>query len=319
MSQPQPIDRAPIRSMLFIPGDSEKKLGKIDACGADAVILDLEDSVAPPNKVRARELVAAFIAERPKATRTVQLWVRINPLDTDLALGDLAAVIGQALPGFGPDGIMQPKANGAADVVRLSHYLDALEAHAGLPLGSTAIVPLVTETARATFALGEYATVALPRLAGLSWGAEDLSAALGASTNQAPGGGFAFTYKMVRAQTLLAAHAAGVPAIDTLHADFRDDAGLLASSREARAEGWAGRLAIHPAQVGPINTGFSPSAEDVALATRVVAAFDADPGLGTIGIDGRMFDIPHLKAARRTLAVAGSTPAGAIAAAAPAS
>ncbi|GAC1612383.1 MAG: CoA ester lyase [Novosphingobium sp.] len=291
--------------MLFIPGDSEKKLGKIDACGADAVILDLEDSVAPPNKARARELVAAFIGERPKAARTVQLWVRINPLDTDLALGDLAAVIAAA-----PDGIMQPKANGAADVERLSHYLDAFETLAELPLGSTAIVPLVTATARAPFALGEYATAALPRLAGLSWGAEDLSAALGASTNQAPGGGFAFTYQMVRAQTLLAAHAAGVPAIDTLHADFRDDAGLLASSREARAEGWSGRLAIHPAQVGPINAGFSPSAEDVALARRVVAAFEADPGLGTIGIDGRMFDIPHLKAARRTLAIATAAPVG---------
>jgi citrate lyase subunit beta/citryl-CoA lyase len=305
VSQPQPIDRAPIRSMLFIPGDSDKKLGKIDACGADAVILDLEDSVAPPNKARARALVAAFIGERPKAARTVQLWVRINPLDTDLALGDLAAVIAAA-----PDGIMQPKANGAADVERLSHYLDAFETLAGLPLGSTAIVPLVTETARAPFALGEYATVALPRLAGLSWGAEDLSAALGASTNQAPGGGFAFTYQMVRAQTLLAAHAAGVPAIDTLHADFRDDAGLLASSREARAEGWSGRLAIHPAQVAPINAGFSPSAEDVALARRVVAAFEADPGLGTIGIDGRMFDIPHLIAARRTLAIAAAAPVG---------
>ena len=291
--------------MLFIPGDSEKKLGKVDVCGADAVILDLEDSVALPNKRRARELVAAFIAARPRVQRKVQLWVRINPLDTDLALGDLAAVIGAA-----PDGIMQPKANGAADVVRLSHYLDALETQAGLAFGSTAIVPLVTETARAPFALGEYATTPLPRLAGLSWGAEDLSAALGASTNQAPGGGFAFTYQMVRAQTLLAAHAAGVPAIDTLHADFRDHAGLLSSSREARAEGWSGRLAIHPAQVGPINAGFSPSAEDVALATRIVAAFDADPGLGTIGIDGRMFDIPHLKAARRTLSIAAATPAG---------
>ncbi|WP_295635897.1 CoA ester lyase [Novosphingobium sp.] len=291
--------------MLFIPGDSEKKLGKVDQCGADAVILDLEDSVALPNKARARELVAAFIAARPKAGRIVQLWVRINPLDTDLALGDLVAVLGAA-----PDGIMQPKANGAADVAQLSHYLDAFEALAGLPLGSTAIVPLVTETPRAPFALGEYATTPLPRLAGLSWGAEDLSAALGASTNQAPGGGFAFTYQMVRAQTLLAAHAAGVPAIDTLHADFRDDAGLLASSREARSEGWSGRLAIHPAQVGPINTGFSPSAEDVALARRVVAAFEADPGLGTIGIDGRMFDIPHLKAARRTLAIAAAAPAG---------
>ena len=305
MSDPHTmIERAPLRSMLFIPGDSEKKLGKVDACGADAVILDLEDSVAPPNKRQARELVAAFIAARPRAARKVQLWVRINPLDTDLALDDLAAVIGSA-----PDGIMQPKANGAADVVQLSHYLDALETQAWLPLGSTAIVPLVTETARAPFALGEYATTPLPRLAGLSWGAEDLSAALGASTNHAPGGGFAFTYRMVRAQTLMAAHAAGVPAIDTLHADFRDDAGLLSSSREARAEGWSGRLAIHPAQVGPINTGFSPSAEDVALATRIVAAFEADPGLGTIGIDGRMFDIPHLKAARRTLSIAAATPA----------
>jgi len=290
----------PLRSWLFVPGDSEKKLAKVDGCGADAVILDLEDSVAPANKGVARDLVAAFLKARPRDERTVQLWVRVNPFDTGLTADDLAAIV----PGD-PDGIMQPKIDGPEDVRTLSAQLDTLEEDHGLAPGVIRILPVATETPIAPFRLGDFATAGLTRLAGLTWGAEDLSAAIGASTNLGADGGWAFTYQMVRSLTLLAAHAAGVPAIDTLYVDFRDDDGLRAASRAARAEGFSGRLAIHPAQVAGINTAFSPSEDEVAFARRIVAAFEATPAVGTIGIDGKMYDLPHLKAARRTLAMAG--------------
>jgi citrate lyase subunit beta/citryl-CoA lyase len=221
----------------------------------------------------------------------VALWVRVNPFDTGLTDGDLRAVV----PGL-PDGIMQPKIEGPRDVQTLSDMLDTVGAPA-----SVGIIPVATETPVSPFHLGAFATAGLTRLAGLTWGAEDLSAALGASTNLDPAGGWAFTYRMVRSLTLLAAHAAGVPAIDTLHADFRDEDGLRATSRSARGEGFCGRLAIHPAQVAPINESFTPSAEDVAHALRVQAAFADNPGVGTVGIDGKMIDRPHLKAAERVL------------------
>jgi citrate lyase subunit beta / citryl-CoA lyase len=287
-----------LRSWLFIPGDSEKKLAKADDSGADAVILDLEDAVAPERKAVARHLVGEFLAATPRAARRVQYWVRVNPYDTGMTLGDLAAVARGA-----PDGIMQPKIDGPADVQRLSLHCDAFEAAHGIAAGSIRILPVATETARAPFALGQFADAGLARLAGLTWGAEDLSTALGASTNRDASGDWAFTYRMARSLTLLAAHAAGVPAIDTLHADFRDEAGLLAACRAARAEGFSGRIAIHPAQVAAINAGFAPSDEEVAHARRVLAAFAAAPGAGTVGIDGRMYDIPHLRQAENVLAL----------------
>jgi citrate lyase subunit beta/citryl-CoA lyase len=286
-----------LRSFLFIPGDSEKKLGKADAAGADALILDLEDSVAPANKPLARALVPEFLAARPRADRKSQLWVRINPLDTSLALTDLAAVVAAA-----PDGLMLPKANGPADVQKLSHYLDALEAQAAVAAGSIRILPVATETAIAPFRLGDYAAAGLNRLLGLTWGAEDLSAAIGASTNLDETGAWGFTYRMVRSLTLLAARAAGVQAVDTLYVDFRDKDGLRAASRASRAEGFTGRVAIHPAQVAVINESYLPSAEEVAHARRVIAAFAAVPGAGTVGLDGKMIDIPHLKQAQGVLA-----------------
>ena len=291
----------PLRSWLFIPGDSENKLAKADGCGADAVILDLEDAVAPANKAVARERVAAFLADRPRGSRAVQLWVRVNPSDSGMTDDDLAAVV----PGD-PDGIMQPKTDGPADVQALSDKLDALERLSGIAAGSIRLLPVATETPIAPFRLGDFATAGLERLAGLTWGAEDLSAAIGASTNLGPDGNWAFTYQMVRSLTLLAAHASGVQPIETLYVDFRDEDGLRASCRAARAEGFSGRLAIHPAQVAAINESFSPSYEEIAFARRVIAAFEVDPTVGTIGIDGRMYDIPHLKAARRTLALAGA-------------
>lgn len=290
-----------LRSMLFIPGDSERKLAKVEGCGADAVILDLEDAVSPENKPLARRMVADFLRARPPGDRAAQLWVRVNPFDTGLTLDDLAAV----MPGA-PDGIMQPKIDGPQDVQRLSHYLDALEAAHGLTRGAVKILPVATETAIAPFTLGQFASAGLERLAGLTWGAEDLSTALGASTNLDAQGEWAFTYRMARSLCLLAAHAAGVQAIDTLYVDFRDDEGLRAASRAARAEGFTGRIAIHPAQVEGINASFTPSADEIAHARRVLDAFAANPGAGTVGLDGKMIDIPHRKQAERVLAQAGA-------------
>jgi citrate lyase subunit beta / citryl-CoA lyase len=279
-----------IRSFMFIPGDSEKKLGKADDLGADALILDLEDAVAPSRKPMAREMVPAFMRDRPAGVRTSQLWVRINPLGTEYALTDLAAVVPMA-----PDG--------PAEVLQLSHYLDALEAQAGLPLGAIQILPVATETAKAPFALGDYASAELERLYGLTWGAEDLSSAIGASSNLGEDGEWTLTYRMVRSMTLLAAHAARVEAVETLYVDFKDPDGLRASSRAARSEGFSGRMAIHPAQIDIINESFTPSEDEVAFANRVIAAFQAEPDAGTVQLNGKMLDIPHLNQARRTIAV----------------
>jgi citrate lyase subunit beta/citryl-CoA lyase len=290
---------AALRSLLFIPGDSEKKLSKAEGLGADALILDLEDSVVSANKQPARELVTNFLRDRPRSQRRCELWVRINSLATDLALADIVAVVhGQ------PDGIMLPKAEGPGDVQKLSHYLDVLESASSIPSGLIGILPVATETARAPFSLGDYADARLARLRGLTWGAEDLSTAVGASTNLDSSGGWAFTYRMVRSLTLLAARSANVEAIETLYADFHDERGLRASCRAARAEGFTGRIAIHPAQVAAINDSFSPSAEEVAHAGRVIAAFAASPGAGTVGLDGKMLDIPHLKQAQAVVAQA---------------
>ncbi len=284
-----------IRSFLFVPGDSERKLAKGLASAADALILDLEDAVASARKPLARAMVAEFLAAHA-AGRTPELWVRINPLDEG-GLDDLVAIVRAA-----PDGIVVPKTDGPADVLRLSHHLEGLERRDGIA-EPIRILPVATETARGPFRLGDYADVALPRLYGLTWGAEDLSSALGASTNRDPAGGWAFTYRMVRSACLLAAKAAGVEAIETLFADFRDPVGLQASCMAAAQEGFTGRLAIHPDQVGVINAAFMPSDAAVAHARRVVALFEANPEAGAIGLDGMMLDMPHLKQARHVLAL----------------
>lgn len=284
------------RSWLFIPGDSEKKQGKADTTGADALILDIEDSVAPERKPEARAMVRAFLQARAPGSRAAQLYVRVNPLDEG-ALEDLAAVMAGA-----PDGIMLPKTLGAGCVRRLSYYLDAFEAAHGIEAGRTRIIPVATETPQGALTLQSFADTPLPRLSAMTWGAEDLSTALGASTNLGVDGQWSLVYRMARANLLLAARAAGVAAIDTLHVDFRDDAGLRASCRVAAGEGFEGRIAIHPAQVAGINESFAPSDEDVAHARQIVAAFDANPGAGTVGLDGKMIDIPHLKQARAVLA-----------------
>lgn len=286
-----------LRSMLFVPADSERKFVKAQASGADALILDLEDSVAPQNKATARAMVQGMLAA--DAARSWSFWVRINPFDTGLTLDDLSAVV---QPGL--DGVMVPKANGAADIVRIGHYLDALETRSGMARGTVKLVVVATETATAMFNLGSYAP-AHERLAGLTWGAEDLGAVVGSSVNKQSDGDWTQPYRVVRSLCLFAAAAAEVAKIDTLYADFRDPAGLEASCIASQRDGFTGRIAIHPDQVETINRCFSPSPEDLAQAKRIVAAFDADPGIGTIGIDGKMYDIPHLKLARRIVAAAG--------------
>jgi len=283
------------RSWLFAPGDSQRKMEKATAGPADVVILDLEDAVAPELKTRAREMVATFLASRPAADRQ-RLWVRINPLDSTHALADLAAVI-PARPG----GIMLPKCDGREDVERLDHYLSALEVAAGLERGSTRVIPLVTETAAAMFSTGGYAGA--PRLAAMTWGAEDLADALGASDNRDPDGGYAFTYKLARSLCLLGAAAAGVTPIDTIAADFRDLDGLRRRTERVYREGFRGMLAIHPAQVEVINEAFTPGAEEIAAAREIVELFSANPGAGAIAHNGTMLDRPHLARARALLAL----------------
>ena len=281
-----------LRSLLFVPGDSDKKLAKGAGSGADALILDLEESVAAGRKVLARQMVCDYLGRRQGGP---ELWVRINPVD-DGGLDDCVAVVRAA-----PDGIVVPKVNGPADLVRLGHFIDALERRDGVQK-NIRLLPVATETPRAPFGLAAYADTPLPRLFGLTWGAEDLSTALGASTNRDPQGHWAFTYRMVRSTCLLAAKAAGVAAIETLYADFRDLAGLRADSMEAAREGFSGRIAIHPDQVGIINAAFTPSEADIAHAHRVIAVFAALPGTGVAGLDGRMLDIPHLRQAQQVLA-----------------
>ncbi len=287
-----------LRSMLFVPGDSERKLAKGAGSAADALILDLEDSVAAERTAIAREMVRGYLDAHPGRDER-QLWVRINPLSTPAGLLDLAAVVGGR-----PDGILLPKPESAADVVMLDHYLRALETRDGVTLGSINIIPIATETAGALFTLGSYVGCS-PRLAGLTWGAEDLAAVLGASTNRAPGGGFAYPYEMARALCLAAAVAAGVQPLDTVYADFRDLTGLAADAQASRHSGFLGRMAIHPDQVAVINDAYTPAAAEVAHAQRVVDAFAAAPGTGVVGLDGTMLDMPHLKQARRVLALAG--------------
>ena len=283
-----------LRSLLFVPGDSERKFAKARGAGADALILDLEDSVAPLQKAAAREIVGRLVED--KAPRDWAFFVRINALDTGLTLDDLCAVV---KPGL--DALLIPKTNGAADVERIAHYLDALEAKSGMPQGSVKLAIVATETAKAMFALGSYAP-AHPRLVGLTWGAEDLSAALGATDNKEADGAWTFPYAVARAQCLFAASAAEVAPIDTLYADFRDPEGLERDCRRSRRDGFTGRIAIHPDQVATINRCYAPSEAEIAHAEKIVAAFAANPGAGTLGVDGKMVDIPHLKAAQKTLA-----------------
>lgn len=295
----------PMRSWLFAPADSARKIDKAVASAADIVILDLEDSVAPDAKPAARGLVGEVLGAADLAARR-RLWVRINPLDSGQALADLVAVMASA-----PGGILLPKSAGADDVTTLHHYLSAMEAAHGLTAGSTRIAALVTETPGAMFTAGSYgATGDWPgkeRLAALSWGAEDLGSALGTRQRIGPDGRYAPVFELARSLCLLGAASAGVAAIETIMADFRDLAGLAARAAYVRGQGYAGMLAIHPDQVPVINDAFTPSEAELAEAQEIVSLFAANPGAGTIGHKGAMLDRPHLVQAQKLLAAAGES------------
>ena len=268
------------RSWLFVPADSEKKIAKALDSDADAIIFDLEDSVAPGNKAAAREL----LKQLPQRSERPQLWVRINPIGSEFHRDDLH-LIGVA----DIHGIVLPKAESGADVVQLAHRTGNIPIHA-----------IVTETAASLFNLLSYRDPKSP-LAAMSWGAEDLSAALGASSKYDSDGGLSFTYQLARSLCLAGAVAAGVQPVDGVFADFRDDEGLKAEADAARREGFTGKLAIHPAQVPVINAAFTPSGEEVSHAEEIVAAFEAHPDAGVLSVGGRMVDRPHLVQARRVL------------------
>lgn len=282
-----------MRSMLFVPGDSERKLAKALASDADALIVDLEDSVAAANKETARHLAAEFIAASKGGP---QIYVRVNDLLSGLTDADLDVVMKAA-----PDGIMLPKSNSGADVGRLSTRLRVEEAQNGLTDGATKIMPIITETAAGVFAAGSYAP-ADTRLSGLTWGAEDLSAEIGASDTRDAAGLYTDLFRFARVATLLAASAAGVAAIDTVFPDFKDEAAFHRDCLEGARDGFVGRMAIHPAQVAIINEVFTPSPRAVAQAQAIIDAFATAGNAGVAAIDGSMVDLPHLKRAERLLA-----------------
>ncbi|MCJ2186904.1 HpcH/HpaI aldolase/citrate lyase family protein [Novosphingobium beihaiensis] len=293
-----PIQHEPIsaRSWLFAPGDSEKKMTKAMEGEADIVLIDLEDAVAIDNKANARPMVHDFIKAHPEQRH--RLWVRVNPLDGPYTLLDLAAV----MPAH-PGGIMLPKVYGRQDVETLDKYLEAFEVANGIEQGSTPLIVLMTETAEAMFHWGDYK--GCPRVVALTWGAEDLADSIGASSNRDPDGSYSFTYEMARSFCVLGAATAGVTAIETISADFRDLDALKARAEKVRRDGYRGMMAIHPAQVPVINAAFTPTDEEVAEAQEIVDVFAANPGVGAIGWKGGMLDRPYLARAERLLRQAG--------------
>ncbi|HMQ58315.1 MAG TPA: CoA ester lyase [Rhizobiaceae bacterium] len=283
-----------MRSLLFVPGDSERKLEKGLASGADVLLIDLEDSVAPDNKPRARAICVALLTT-PRNAGGPKLFVRINALSTGMTSTDLDAIMPAS-----PDGVMLPKSNSGNDVAHLASLLAVREAENG-HAHETAIIAIVTETAAGALATQGYAG-ASRRLIGMAWGAEDLSADLGATASRDEHGALTDPFRFARTVTLLGAAAAGVAPIDTVYVNFRNEAGLAAECRAAARDGFTAKMAIHPAQVGPINDAFTPSPSDVARALAIVDAFAAAGNAGVIGIDGEMLDRPHLRRAERLLA-----------------
>ena len=276
-----------LRSLLFVPGDQPERMEKALRTSADALILDLEDAVTLDRKKEARTTVAKFLS---LGTRAVTLFVRINPLGSGMADDDLAAI----MP-YKPDGIVLPKAEGGRSIADLDQRLEALgDTHAS-------ILPIATETPAAIFALGSYGNVT-QRLCGLTWGAEDLPAAMGAATAREEGGRYTPPYETARSLLLFGAHSAGVPAIETVYPNFRDLDGLNAYAARGRRDGFSGMMAINPAQVEVINAAFTPSEAEIQWARRIVELFDRNPGIGALSLDGKMVDAPHLKQARRLLA-----------------
>lgn len=282
-----------MRSLLFVPADSEKKLSKAAASGADGLILDLEDSVAATAKETARGMAAEWLRSRSTGPLA---YVRVNDLRTGLTDADLDAVVRAR-----PDGIMLPKCAGLADVEHLSAKLRVREADAGLADGGIRILPIITETAAAVLAAHSYGA-GQSRLSAVTWGAEDLAADIGAQTNRDETGRYTDVFRLARSVTILAAASAGIAAIDTVFPDFRNEAGFLADCKSGERDGFTGRMAIHPAQVSVINAVYTPSAEAMAVAQSIVDAFAEAGNPGVVSIDGRMYDRPHLRHAERVLA-----------------
>ncbi len=282
------------RSFLFVPADSEKKLARAVDCGADALIVDLEDSVMADARPVARRTSSEFL----KAKAHAETWIRINPLDTSDALEDLREIMPAA-----PFGIVLPKPEGARDANHLAKILEVLEQENGLAPGQTKILPITTERPSAIFHMHEYAD-ATPRLAALTWGAEDLSTAVGATACRDAQGALLPAYELARSLCLFAAAAAAVPAVDTVYTDYGDMEGLAKSAANARRDGFGGMLAIHPNQVGVINDAFVPSEDEISRAQRIVDLFAANPEAGALGLDGEMIDRPHWVQAQRILATA---------------
>lgn len=288
-----------IRSWLFVPGDSERKLSKGEGNPADALILDLEDSVSDDRQDIAREMVREYLQSHTGRSKQ-QLWVRVNPLDTDLSLPDLVSV----MPGA-PNGIVLPKVYSAADVNTMGNYLDALEAREGLECGSTKILCVATETAASLLTFHTYLDGITERLVGMTWGGEDLAAALGAVDNRNPETGeYDDPYLLAKSFCLSTSRAIDVQPVGVVYVDFRDLVGLEKECLRDRMAGFIGKIAIHPAQSEVINKAFTPSEDEIAHAQRVIDVFEQNPGLGTVGLDGKMLDMPHLKQARNVMAMA---------------
>lgn len=287
-----------IRSLLFVPGDSPRKFASALRTPADALILDLEDAVSLPQKPQARVDTLAMLKSPEAADAKKTLFVRVNALDTGFTLADLATVVPAA-----PFGIVLPKCSGSQDVITLSHYLDAFEAAAGLTIGSTRILGIATETAGSLFGLGSYARVS-PRLWGLMWGGEDLQASLGSTTNKVDGR-WTDPYRVARTLCLAGAAAAGVEAIDTVATDIRNLEAVSEEAKAARRDGFTGKAVIHPSHVEPVNAAFTPTAEEITWAERVIQLFASQPDAGVVQMDGKMVDKPHLRAAQRIMGIRG--------------
>ncbi len=286
-----------MRSLLFVPGHDERKLAKGLACGADALIIDLEDAVPEAEKARARDIGCAFV-QASRASR--KLFVRVNALSTPHALPDLDAVVSAA-----PFAVMLPKCEGAADLARLANLLAERETLHGLPVGSIQVLPIATETAAGVLALqgyGQLPAEARQRLCGVMWGGEDLAADIGARANKDADGQYSAPYQLARTLTLLGATAAGVPAVDAVYTNFRDAEGLRHEASLAMRDGFSAKVGIHPDQIAIIHEVFTPTPQEIALARRVIAAFDAQPSAGAIALDGKMLDRPHYRSAQRLLA-----------------
>jgi citrate lyase subunit beta / citryl-CoA lyase len=294
-----------LRSLLFVPGDSERKQTKALASSADALILDLEDSVAEAQLPQARARVREVLVQAP---RRQPLWVRVHSFSSGLLLEDLVAVFAGA-----PDGLVLPKVSSPAEIVQIDRELAALETQEGRTVGTTKLIVIATETPQAVLSLPIFAPVltaepsAAARVSALTWGSEDLSAALGASGKFDAAGALTFTFQLARSHCLLAASALGVQAIDGVYVNFRETEGLRREASEARRDGFTGKLAIHPDQIDSINTAFTPTESELARARRIVAAFAASPGAGVLNLEGEMIDRPHLLQARRLLDLAGRT------------